>query len=201
MDARFPTHYLNDRRVLRLSPDVFRTFVLATAWAVTNRTDGKIMADELPLIPFATDPAASALVLAELWTADSDGWTIADYANTQTSKSQLDGLQERRRNDAERQSRRRAKTKSEPSFSPEDHVRQSRDNKGKASARKGKERQVLSELTQAESEVLNTATGEVSEPSLSWPVVAIPTSDPGYCSHGMTTGKRCSGCERDRKAS
>lgn len=50
-DARFPERWLNDRRVMRLSPDAFRTFVIALTWSVANRTDGVITDDDMPFLP------------------------------------------------------------------------------------------------------------------------------------------------------
>jgi hypothetical protein len=153
MDARFPTHYLNDRRVIRLSPEGFRLLVLGTAWAVTNRTDGRVEVDDLSLVPFASLTNAHELTKAGLWAAVEGGWTIVDYPTTQTSRAQLDGLDQRRRTDAERQARRRAKSKN-----PESSREESRDDKGKASARQGEAR-------------META---MEDPDF-WPVARIPT--------------------------
>lgn len=104
MDSRFPTHYMTDRRVVRATPEQFRLFVLATAWAVSNMTDGHIDRDDLPLIPFASAPIAEGLVKADLWKATERGWIITDFAKTQTSAAQIEAaLLNRRKADADRQ--------------------------------------------------------------------------------------------------
>lgn len=146
MDARFPTHYMTDRRVVRATPEQFRLFVFATAWAVTNMTDGHIDQEDLPLIPFAGIPLAEGLVKADLWTPTEKGWLITDFAKTQTSAAQIEAaLMNRRRSDADRQRKKyeRDKEKGVPSPDPTDDDRSSREDhvsfEGKE--RKGKERQ------------------------------------------------------------
>ncbi len=101
---------MNDRRVLKLTPEQFRLFVMATAWSVTNRTDGVIETVDLQLVPFATAADAGVLVGAGLWNRTDLGWLIVEYSDTQTSSAQLDQLNETRRRDRERKARAR-KTK------------------------------------------------------------------------------------------
>lgn len=104
MDSRFPTYYLNDRRILRLSATAFRLYVVATAWSVSNMTDGRIELEDHALIPFWNDDDMSQLVKAGLWKVDKDGHKIADFLATQTSAAQLEAsLMNRRLADAERQ--------------------------------------------------------------------------------------------------
>jgi hypothetical protein len=147
MDSRFPTHYMTDRRVVRASPEQFRLFVFATAWAVSNMTDGHIDQEDLPLIPFASTPLAEGLVKADLWAPTERGWVITDFAKTQTSAAQIEAaLLNRRKLDAERQKKKYERDKEKGTQNPdpdptdnptsrEDHVRI----EGKE--RKGKERQ------------------------------------------------------------
>jgi hypothetical protein len=108
MDARFPERWLLDRRVLRLPAPSFRVFVLSLAWSVSNRTDGFVHAEDLPLIPGATPDVAAALADGEVWEPAGPGcWLITDFADTQTSRDQLAALDARRRSDRERKARQR----------------------------------------------------------------------------------------------
>src|SRR5215213_8723885 len=137
-DARYPDRWLHDRRLLRLSSDDFRSFLVALVWSVSNRTDGRMDADDLKLIPGFRDESISALTSADLWKYDGDGWQIADFDTTQTSKSQLEGLEHKRRMDRERQARKRARDRGqEPPVSSRDN---SRDGARDTKARQGQER-------------------------------------------------------------
>lgn len=108
MDSRFPTYYLNDRRVLRLPPEHFRLFVLANAWAVSNMTDGAISREDLYLIPFADESGPEALVEHGLWAPAKDGWMIVDFLKIQTSAAKLEAaLENRREADRARQRKKR----------------------------------------------------------------------------------------------
>lgn len=108
MDSRFPTYYLNDRRVLRLPPDYFRLFVLANAWSVSNMTDGCVTREDLYLIPFADESGPEVLVQQGLWTPASDGWVISDFLKIQTSAAKMEAaLENRREADRARQRRKR----------------------------------------------------------------------------------------------
>ncbi|MCV7300865.1 hypothetical protein H7J93_14660 [Mycobacterium barrassiae] len=107
-DARLPERWLNDRRLQRLSADHYRTFINALLWSVANRTDGRIERDDVALIPHWSANAAKAFIDAGLFTAQADGWLIADYMSTQTSRSELDMLERNRRRDREKKARQRA---------------------------------------------------------------------------------------------
>lgn len=108
MDSRFPTHYLNYRDVLRLSPAAFRTFVLSTAWSVSNMTDGSIPRADLPLVPFATEEHAAELVSSGLWSESDDGYVITEFAKHQTSAARMEAsLTNRRETDRARKQRER----------------------------------------------------------------------------------------------
>lgn len=125
-DARFPERWLNDRRFRRLSADEFRTFSMALLWTVANRTDGELLAEDLPYIPDAVADHAGRLVEVGLWAPTRAGWFILDFEGTQTSKGQLDGLDARKRQDADRQRAKRDRDKRAAS-SHGPHVMKSRD--------------------------------------------------------------------------
>ncbi|GGL88579.1 hypothetical protein GCM10009706_29060 [Curtobacterium citreum] len=117
-DARFPERYLSDRRVLRLTADEFRGWAFATIWSVSNRTDGVILSDELLLVPFMSASTAQKLEASGLWAADGNGWVIADFPQTQTSRHELEVLDNARRREREKKARQRAaKTGAPVSFS------------------------------------------------------------------------------------
>lgn len=133
MDSRFPTYYLNNRDILRTTPEAFRLFVFATAWSVSNMTDGKIPEEDLPLIPMANTNSADELVKRGLWKKEGSEWIISDFAKTQTSASQMEAsLANRKAADAERQRKKyhRDKAKREEAkrqTSREDHVTEGKD--------------------------------------------------------------------------
>lgn len=107
VDARMPEKYLVDRRVMRLSDSAFRAFVVLTMWSVSNRTDGQIAADDLPLIPRVDASQVAEVVAAGLATATGDGWALVDYIATQTSRSELEILENNRRREREKKARQR----------------------------------------------------------------------------------------------
>lgn len=112
-DARFPERYLVDRRVTNLSPRDFRSFVMATAWSVSNRTDGVVLQSDLVLIPLFAVESVEVLVGCGLFAVEGDGWLLTDFAGTQTSRHDLEVLDNARRADREKKRRQRLK---EPSF-------------------------------------------------------------------------------------
>lgn len=124
---------------------MFRGYVLALAWSVSNRTDGRLEVADLDMVPGCTLDTAEALVAAGLWTAaeDGTGWTIADFLSTQTSRDQLEGLELKKRQDAERARAYRSRKKSADHVSAsgeesrEHHVTASRDDIGQDRARTG----------------------------------------------------------------
>jgi hypothetical protein len=113
-DARLPERWLNDRRLQRLTPEHYRSYVNALLWSVANRTDGRIEQEDLGLIPHWSANAAKAFVDAGLFTPQSRGWLIADYAATQTSRDELATLDELRAREREKKARQRAKKKESP---------------------------------------------------------------------------------------
>lgn len=173
MDSRYPTYYLNDRRLLRISPSAHRQYVMATAWCVSNYTDGAIHRDDLPLVPLATEEHAVELVGAGLWAETTDGWQVQDFHKTQTSAAQMEhSLHQRLENDRERQRRKREKDRQkgddpdpDPSdgatrdVSRDDHVSSERQRQGKEEAE--------AEASSPEPEQVDFSTGEVYESSSS----------------------------------
>lgn len=117
-DARLPERYLMDRRLGRLSDADFRGYMTALLWSVSNRTDGRIDSSDLPLIPhFKASP--QRLVDGELWTeVEGGGWTISDFGLTQSSRSELEQLEQIRKADRDKKRRQRAAKSSEspPAF-------------------------------------------------------------------------------------
>lgn len=181
MDSRFPTYYLQDRRVLKASPTAFRLFVIGTAWSVSNMTDGLIPSDDFPLIPLAQTHDADALVSLGLWSKVDAGWRIVDFLKIQTSAAQFDNaLLQRRASDAKRQAEKRAKDKAaleeaqkllaledlgelpqSTSLSRDHHVTSERQRKGKAEE---EARTIEPTFT----ETLNKETGEVFDDTNPW---------------------------------
>lgn len=114
-DARFPDRWLTNRQVLGLTADAFRLFVIGNAWAVSNRTDGRLDATDLAMMP---DPAhehdRAQLTGAGLWNRTADGYEIAGFATVQTTAAQLDALEQKRAQDRERQARHRTSKRESP---------------------------------------------------------------------------------------
>ena len=95
-DARFPERWLTDRRVLHLSDSAFRGFVNGLAFSVSNRTEGVIEPEDLPLIPSWTPGSEKELAESELWVGLDYGWQIDGFAITQTTRKQLVALDQER---------------------------------------------------------------------------------------------------------
>jgi hypothetical protein len=100
-------------------------------------------ADDLRLIPGFSEESVAALVRADLWRYAVDGFEITDFIATQTSKTQLEGLEDKKRGDRERQARKRARDKGlEPPVvsrdNPRDVTRDTQDRQGQARARRSK---------------------------------------------------------------
>ncbi|WP_431711110.1 hypothetical protein [Glutamicibacter uratoxydans] len=174
MDSRFPTYYLQDRRVLKATPTAFRLYVVGTAWSVSNMTDGVIPEDDFPLIPLAQPHDAAELVKLGLWAKAADGWQVIDFMKTQTSAAQMEtALENRRKADRERQAKARARKKSEQEESPSD-IQTSRDghvtSEGRGKAEAEAEARTI-EPPHSENEV-DTETGEVFSPP------KIPSNNP-----------------------
>jgi hypothetical protein len=142
-DARMPERWLTDRRLTRLDDEHFVSYVYALMWSVSNRTDGLIEPEDLPLIPRFAKGSPKVLVPAGLWTPLDHGWIIADFMVTQTSKSELEVLENMRGREKRKKARQRAAKAAEnptgdgdvPGDSPGGRSR------GTTQARQGKARQ------------------------------------------------------------
>ena len=177
MDSRFPTYYLQDRRVLKATPTAFRLFVIGSAWAVSNMTDGKIPADDFPLIPLAQPHDADELVRLGLWAVTDTGWQITDFLKVQTSAAQMEAaLENRREADRVRQAKARAKRKaaaeeaestSNNQASRDGHVTVEGRGKAEAEAEARTNEPTLSGN-------FNEQTGEVFDPSIKQPSQSDP---------------------------
>lgn len=167
-DARVPERYLMDKRIVRLTDAERSSYFMATLWSVSNRTDGRIDRDDLPLIPTFKTASIQALVGSGLWSPTEIGWVDTEFANVQTSKSDLEVLENARRADREKKARRRAANKDSPGDSPRD---MSPGQHRTGQDRTGQDKPKFSE------DDINQKTGEVVE----WPVVAIPRDREPIC--------------------
>ncbi len=110
VDARLPERYLSDRRILRLTDSERSSLFIATLWAVSNRTDGRIERADLDLIPMFRSAAVNTLVIHGLWLPDGeDAWTIADYSRDQTTRHEFEVLENNRRRERTKKARQRAR--------------------------------------------------------------------------------------------
>lgn len=107
-DARMPERYLMDRRLHRLSAEDFRAFVFALLYSVANRTDGILTDEDLALIPnFPAGMCATRIVASGMWELHLEGYYITDFDKTQTSRDELEVLDNARRRDRDKKRRRR----------------------------------------------------------------------------------------------
>ncbi|TFC85802.1 hypothetical protein E3T24_07760 [Cryobacterium sp. TmT2-59] len=167
-DSRLPERYLNDRRINRLSAEHFRSYVMATLWSVSNRTDGVLTDQDLTLIPGFSMTAPAAFEAAELWAGRSGEWTIEDFAATQTSRHDLETLDNARRADRDKKRRQRAERKPDgPTFTPSPGDDPGDVSRGTAQDRTGQARQGQAEYLEPsgldETETVNEQTGEVTD--------------------------------------
>lgn len=191
-DARIPERYLMDRRIVRLTDTQRSSYFMATLWSVSNRTDGFIDRADLPLIPTFNPNAAPALVDCGLWAVTGSGWTDTEFMRVQTSRDDLEVLENARRADREKKARARAAKKGNPPTFP-GNVPGTSPGDSTGEDRTGKDRQGQDEGEAWHDEHVDSQTGEITGIVTSWPVAAIP-ADPGYCTHGMTVGMKCRQC-------
>jgi hypothetical protein len=120
-DARLPERILTDRRLLQINPLDFQSHIMATVWSVANRTDGLLLKGELRLIPKFSATSAARLVQAGLWDSVGEDFTIVDFAAQQTSRHELEVLENSRRREREKKARQRASRsrEGEGGFSPD----------------------------------------------------------------------------------
>lgn len=106
-DARYPERWLNDRRVQRLSDAAHRLFVIGLVWSAANRTDGVIADEDLAWLPGVDTGCTGELSAAGVWLREREGnsWLMVDFAETQTTRAQLEAAAVGRAAGAERQRR------------------------------------------------------------------------------------------------
>ena len=107
-DARYPSRWLSDLRLVLLSDSHHRAFVTSLVLAVENRTDGLLTPEALRVLPGFDPTAPAALAAAGLWTEVASGWLVADFDATQTSAAQLEAADEARRKARDKKRRQRA---------------------------------------------------------------------------------------------
>lgn len=128
-DARLPERWLNDRRIIKLSDAAYRLFVTSLLWSVSNRTDGVLTDEDLDLISHVDPGRAGDLGGAGLWSRHDGRWVIADFPSTQTTRSQLDQLEQNRRMEREKKARQRARARVPQGDVPGDIAGQERQGK------------------------------------------------------------------------
>lgn len=184
-DARFPDRWLTDRRILRLSPKGFRSFVTLLTWSVSNRTDGFVSDADLTIVSPMFDPADVAeMIMVGLLRRREAGVVIIDFDATQTTSTQLAGLDHKRLTDRNRQARKRSHDAGDHSICLPEHCPEamSRDNPRDATrdetretkARQGKARQGITKGEVVEDEVIDEQTGEVLS-------IPAPVVNPDLC--------------------
>src|SRR5262249_44768615 len=94
---------------LLASPPAWRLYTFALMYSVANRSDGRVLPDDLQLMPAVDPDCAAELVKLGLWERCRDGWRVADFASTQSSRDELDQLERIRA--AERDKKRRQRLK------------------------------------------------------------------------------------------
>lgn len=117
-DCRLPERWLVDRRLLKLSDSAHRTFITALLWSVSNRTDGRFEVEDLELMPRARPADVVELLAAGLLARDGSQLVLPDFPLTQTSRSELEVLENVRRRDREKKARKRAEEAPVPGDSP-----------------------------------------------------------------------------------
>ncbi len=118
-DARLPERWIMDRRVLLTSPQAWRLYTFGLMYAVTNRSDGLLAADDLALIPAVDPKYAAELMQLGLWEDFGQGAIlITDFKSSQSSRDELDQLERIRAADREKKRRKRLSPGQSPGPSP-----------------------------------------------------------------------------------
>lgn len=110
-DARIPERYLNDRRILKLTDTERSSYFMAGVWSVSNRTDGKFDDGDLDLIPTFNKAAIRSLIGSGLWARSADGYIDTEFLRVNTSRDDLEVLDNIRRADREKKARQAAHKK------------------------------------------------------------------------------------------
>lgn len=185
-DFRFPERWLLDRRFSRLPGDALAAYVCTGAWCASNRTEGAILRADLADVPRLTPSLADLLTRAGVLVVTPDGWQMIDYADTQTSRAELEAAEQARRHEREKKRRQRAHGRGDHTLCTPDTCDLSRGtSRGTSQARTGQART-------GQDHDASTRTREAG-PTTDWPVAPIPAdavpvlvgADPGYCrTHG-----------------
>lgn len=123
-DARMPERWLNDTRLYRLSGDAFKLYTMALMHAVANRTDGRLEPSDLEDLRRCRPDHSAELVKAGLWSeVKAGGWLILDFEATQTSRTELEVLDNARRRDREKKRRQRVSRGNVPGDNERDSTR------------------------------------------------------------------------------
>ncbi|TFV66314.1 hypothetical protein E4P40_25490 [Blastococcus sp. CT_GayMR20] len=93
----------------------------ALLWSVANRTDGRFEADDVELMPRANTADVVELLAAGVLTRDGSQLVLPDFAATQTSRDELEVLENARRRDREKKARQRAEKAGVPGDSHSGH--------------------------------------------------------------------------------
>ncbi|EID80801.1 hypothetical protein W59_06323 [Rhodococcus opacus RKJ300 = JCM 13270] len=100
-----------DRRLNRLSDSDFRSYIMSLVWSVSNRTEGNLFPDDLPLIPCFTRGAEVGIETSGLWIRSGEGWAIDKFELEQTTVADLEAAERKRFNDRERKRKQRVREK------------------------------------------------------------------------------------------
>jgi hypothetical protein len=157
VDARIPERYLSDRRILRLTDAERSSLWVATLWSVSNRTDGRIERADVDLIPMFRSESINTFVIHGLWESDGDdAWVMVDYARDQTTRDELEVLENARRRERAKKQRQRARKDDVPGDVPGGlSPGTAQDRQGRKEGQEGQEY----------SGSVNTATGVIAD----WP--------------------------------
>lgn len=162
-DARLPERLLMDARVNRLPAPAWRSYTHSLMWSVSNRTDGHIAPEDLPLIPMFGHGDEATLVSSGLWIEQGHGWWIDRFDLDQTTRAQLEANERKRAGDRERKARQRERDKC-PAPAPAREPGVTRDVRRDVPQEfTGQDRQGKDRQGQAEREVINGGFGDVAD--------------------------------------
>jgi hypothetical protein len=106
-----PERYLNDRRILKLTAEEFRAYVMTTIWCVSNRTDGYVLDEDLDVMSWMGKVKPAVFVQRDLWARTDEGWRLLDFLSMQTSRAEFEKLEDIRKAEREKKRRQRANIK------------------------------------------------------------------------------------------
>lgn len=92
-NASLPTRWLTDPTMADLSACEFATHARALMFGIEHETDGLIPTKALRLLAppdCALDEVVAGLIESAVWTTTATGFQIVDWAETQTTKAQME---------------------------------------------------------------------------------------------------------------